>query len=233
MHRQILLLEHIKKSFNKNCQNELSILDDVNFSLWCGDSVALTGASGTGKTTLLQITGLVDYPTEGVVIINDLKFSSNKKSSVDIAQRDKTRRKFIGFVYQHHHLLSELTALENVMLPQLISSQSKDCAEKRARELLYELNLNKRVDHFPHQLSGGEQQRVAIARALANTPQIIIADEPTGNLDNATAHHVFDMFIELTKHKQISTIVATHNPVLADKMQRNIKVVSGMLMETS
>jgi lipoprotein-releasing system ATP-binding protein len=232
MCRKILSLEHIKKSFNKGGQNELNILDDVNFSLYDGDSVALTGASGTGKTTLLQIAGLIDYQTDGAVLIDDVKFCSNKKSRNDITQRDAIRRQFIGFVYQHHHLLPELTALENVMLPQLIASKSKTGAEQRARELLYELNLSKRLDHFPYQLSGGEQQRVAIARALANAPQIVIADEPTGNLDDTTAHHVFAMFIELTRHKQISTVVATHNPVLADKMKRNVKIVSGILVET-
>jgi lipoprotein-releasing system ATP-binding protein len=227
----ILLLDNVTKSFNKGVENELKILNGVNFSLCTGDSVALTGSSGAGKTTLLQITGLIDYPTDGVVVINGMKFSADKRSSVDVAQRDQTRRKLIGFVYQHHHLLPELTALENVMLPQLIALQSKDRAEKRARELLDELNLSERVDHLPHQLSGGEQQRVAIARALANMPKIIIADEPTGNLDDTTARNVFDMFIKLTQQKQISTIVATHNPVLANKMQRNIKMISGMLVE--
>lgn len=228
----LLSLKNIRKTFSQN-NNSFDVLKNINFDLFAEEMVALTGASGTGKTTLLQIMGLLDLPTEGTVTVGNVGFPSTSKSRAytHLKQRDSIRQKFIGFVYQYHHLLPELTALENIVLPQLIAGISKDLAENHAKNLLCELNLEKRLHHFPTQLSGGEQQRVAIARALANTPQIILADEPTGNLDDKTAYHVFNLLLDLTQQKKIAIVIATHNIELAKKMTRNIQIHLGEITE--
>jgi lipoprotein-releasing system ATP-binding protein len=220
----------------------------VDFLLQKNEVIALTGASGTGKTTLLQIMGLIDIPTQGKIDIMGTSFEYNgtgenfDKAEYSLAQRlrrmvirpsnqtmvkDKIRREHIGFVYQYHHLLPELTALENVMLPMQISK--KPNAAEHAEMLLDEMKLGHRLNHFPSQLSGGEQQRVAVARALANSPEIILADEPTGNLDDLTAHSVFDLLLDLARNKQISAVIATHNVELAKKTTRWVELHLGQI----
>lgn len=222
----LLLLKNIHKTFYLNHQ-PLTVLKDVNFVLHSGDMVALTGVSGTGKTTLLQIMGLLDWPTEGTVTIKQTTFSSKKSFQCDLV-----RRNCIGFVYQYHYLLPELTALENVMLPQRIAGISYNQAKEHAMELLKELKIDDRSEHTSNQLSGGQQQRVAIARALANQPDIILADEPTGNLDGETAEQVFDMLLDLTEQHKAAVVVATHDLKLAHRMTRHIHLHNGTLIET-
>ncbi|MDR1907994.1 MAG: ABC transporter ATP-binding protein [Holosporales bacterium] len=219
-----LSIRNVKKTFIQS-GNSLEVLKGVDFDLFPRDIVALTGASGTGKTTLLQIMGLIDSPTEGEVTVAGTTFSCKNNATL----RDKFRRNFIGFVYQYHHLLSELTALENVMLPQLILGKPRTEAKDKARDLLRDMNLEHRTHHFPSQLSGGEQQRVAIARALINDPQIILADEPTGNLDDYTARHVFEVLLNLTQQKNIAAVVATHNMELVPLMSRHVELRLGGL----
>lgn len=227
-----LSLESIGKSFSYG-GSHINVLNEVNFELEQGEIVALVGASGAGKSTLLQIMGLLDEQTSGSVIIKNEKFSLDKKSKFSNKireKRDHFRRNFIGFVYQNHYLLPELSALENVILPQLILGKSKQDAKLRASELLSEMGLSNRFNHTLHKLSGGEQQRVAIARALANKPEIILADEPTGNLDDKTAEQVFSMLINLAKDHNVSMVIATHNNDLANKMDRKVKLHLGNLI---
>ncbi|MDR1597970.1 MAG: ABC transporter ATP-binding protein [Holosporales bacterium] len=218
----VLSLRDIKKTYTQS-GNQLSILNGISFDLSANDTVALTGASGSGKTTLLQIMGLIDSPTEGAVSIDG--------NVVKADLRDQYRRTHIGFVYQHHHLLPELTALENVAMPQLIAGQARNEANERARSLLHEMGLDHRAAHLPAQLSGGEQQRVAIARALANSPKILLADEPTGNLDDRTAQHVFETLMLAAQQKNIAAVVATHNMELVRYMSRHVELRLGALDE--
>lgn len=224
----ILSLRNVSKSFTQG-KTVLKILQKIEFDLYPRELVALTGASGSGKTTLLQIMGLLDLPTEGTVTVGSVGFPVTRKSKayLHLQQRDAVRREFLGFVYQYHHLLPELTALENIVLPQLIAGRSKDIAEKNAIGLLHELHLEQRSHHLPSQLSGGEQQRVAIARAISNMPKILLADEPTGNLDDASAQQVFQLLLELTQHKGIAVVMATHNLDLAQQMTRRIHLHLG------
>lgn len=226
----LLTLRNVHKSFSQG-KTVLSILQGIQFDLYPRELVALTGASGSGKTTLLQIMGLLDLPTEGSVTVGDVGFPVTKKSKayLHLQQRDAIRRQFIGFVYQYHHLLPELTALENVVLPQRIAGKPKDEAERHALSLLTELKLEKRVHHLPAQLSGGEQQRVALARALANMPKILLADEPTGNLDDTAAQQVFQLLLDLTQQKGIAVVMATHNHELAQQMTRQIHLHLGKI----
>jgi len=186
----------------------------------------LLGPSGAGKSTLLHIAGLLESPDSGAVIIDGV-------DSVELGDKDRTqlRRSAIGFVYQFHHLLPEFTALENIMLPQLILGLSRSEAESRANALLSSLGLSERIDHRPAQLSGGEQQRVAIARAVANAPRVLLADEPTGNLDPHTAERVFDELLSLVRQSGVSAVIATHNLELAAKMDRTLRLVEGSLVE--
>lgn len=224
----ILMLRNVSKSFVQG-KSVLQILQKIEFDLYPQELVALTGASGSGKTTLLQIMGLLDLPSEGTVTVGSVGFPVTRKSKAytHLLQRDAVRRDYLGFVYQYHHLLPELTALENVVLPQLIAGRAKDIAEKNAKGLLKELCLEQRIHHLPSQLSGGEQQRVAIARAVANMPKILLADEPTGNLDDSSAKQVFQLLLELTRHKGIAVVMATHNLELAEQMTRRIHLHSG------
>lgn len=226
----LLSLRDIRKTFSAHGET-YDVLKEIRFDLYAEDMVALTGASGTGKTTLLQIMGLLDWPSEGTVSVGGVGFPTGGKSRAytHLKQRDAVRQKYIGFVYQYHHLLPELTALENVVLPQKIAGVAKDLAEQHALRLLDELGLRHRVQHLPQQLSGGEQQRVAIARALANTPQIVLADEPTGNLDDRTAEQVFQLLLESIHQKKIAIVMATHNLELAAKMSRRVKLCLGHL----
>jgi len=204
----------------------LDILVEVDFSLVPGQTVALIAPSGAGKSTLLHIAGLLERPDAGEVKINNAPTSTMSDDA-----RTKLRRNSIGFVYQFHHLLPEFTALENVALPQTINGLDRSEAQRRARELLDYLRLGPRALHRPGELSGGEQQRVAIARAVANAPALLLADEPTGNLDPRTAEHVFATLMTLARASGLAALVATHNLELATQMDRRVTLRDGHIVE--
>lgn len=220
-----LKLTHIARTFGKGLTH-LEILKDINLEIRQGEIVALVGPSGSGKSTLLHIAGLLDTPTSGTIEIAD-----QNATKMSDAGRTKLRQKTIGFVYQSHLLLPDFNALENVMMPQLIAGIKEKQAETHAKDLLKEVGLSNRLTHRAGQLSGGEQQRVAIARALANSPALLLADEPTGNLDPKTADEVFDTFLRIVRQTGLSALLATHNPELAAKMDRRISVVNGCIEE--
>jgi lipoprotein-releasing system ATP-binding protein len=204
----------------------LDILVEVDFSLVPGQTVALIAPSGAGKSTLLHIAGLLERPDAGEVKINNAPTSTMSDDA-----RTKLRRNSIGFVYQFHHLLPEFTALENVALPQTINGLDRTEARRRAKELLEYLRLGPRALHRPGELSGGEQQRVAIARAVANAPALLLADEPTGNLDPRTAEHVFATLMTLARASGLAALVATHNLELANQMDRRVTLRDGRIVE--
>lgn len=204
----------------------LEILRHATFSVWPGESVALIAPSGAGKSTLLHLAGLLEHPDAGEVFI---KGTPTSKLSDDA--RTAIRRSDIGFVYQFHHLLPEFTASENVLLPQMIAGLNKSEARARADELLRFLGLSERLEHRPAELSGGEQQRVAIARAVANAPRLLLADEPTGNLDPHTADHVFSTLEKLVSATKLAAVVATHNMELARRMTRRVTLRDGEVVE--
>jgi len=204
----------------------LDILKSAELAVWPGQSVALIAPSGVGKSTLLHVAGLLEHPDAGEVYID-----GTATSSLSDAERTRIRRTEIGFVYQFHHLLPEFSAAENVMLPQMIRGLSKKEARKRADELLGYLGLGERLDHRPSQLSGGEQQRVAIARAVANAPRILLADEPTGNLDPRTSAHVFGALTQLVRASGLAAVIATHNMELAQRMDRRVTLQDGKVVE--
>lgn len=201
---------------------KLTILNGVNFKLNRGETVALIAPSGAGKSTLLHMAGLLERPDGGEVIIDGVACSD-----LSDEQRTDVRGKKIGFVYQFHHLLPEFSASENVVIPQLISGLDKKEAESRAKELLEYLKLGHRISHRPTELSGGEQQRVAIARALAPSPKLLIADEPTGNLDGDTGQQIADLLFQKQKERDMTLVLVTHDPSLADRCERKIGVRSG------
>ncbi|QNT78897.1 ABC transporter ATP-binding protein [Entomobacter blattae] len=209
-----LILEEISHSYISG-EETLTILKGLNLSLKAGEIVGLVAPSGTGKSTLLHIAGLLETPDKGRVVVNGQPITA-------LSDKEKTRirLKSIGFVYQFHHLLGEFTAVENVMLPMMIAGVDQSTARKRAEELLSGFGLAKRVNHLPGKLSGGEKQRVAIARALANRPQILLADEPTGNLDNQTAEVVFKEFLSAARDHGLAALIATHNAELTDQMDK-------------
>ncbi|MCD6034768.1 MAG: lolD1 [Rickettsiales bacterium] len=219
----ILSLEHIEKSFHQGSET-LTVLADVSLSIAKGEMVALVGQSGTGKSTLLQIAGLLDSPTSGKITINGTDCSQANDS-----KRTRIRKNSLGFVYQFHHLLPEFSALENVMMPLLIDKQPHKEAAATAEEMLEKLGLANRLTHRPSELSGGEQQRVAIARALVHRPQLLLADEPTGNLDPATSNTVFSVLVDAVKSLELSAFIVTHNPELARKMDRVVSLKEGKL----
>jgi lipoprotein-releasing system ATP-binding protein len=196
-------------------EGRLEVLKGVNLTINHGELVALTGPSGSGKSTLLHIAGLMEQADSGQLLIGDLD-----AAGLNDAERTRVRRDHLGFVYQFHHLLPEFSAEENIMLPAMIASCPRDQARARANELLGLVGLADRASHRPAELSGGEQQRVAIARALANEPDLLLADEPTGNLDPGTATQVFELFIEVMKNTGRAALIATHNPELAAAMDR-------------
>ncbi|CAO4841134.1 MAG: Lipoprotein-releasing system ATP-binding protein LolD [Holosporales bacterium] len=200
----------------------VQILDSVTFDLESGDVVALVAPSGMGKSTLLQLLGLLDTPSCG-----DVHICGISTRTMSEAQKDAVRGKSIGFVYQYHHLLPEFTSLENVIIPQLIAGTSPKEAKERAHDLLSSVGLSHRSMHRPAQLSGGEQQRVAFVRALANNPSILLADEPTGNLDLKTGERVFNELISIVKETGLACLIATHNPDLAKKMDRILTLTPG------
>ncbi len=221
----VLALKNVSRSF-KQGEGRLEVVKDVSLTLWAGELTALIGPSGAGKSTLLQICGLLEPPSSGEVLI---KGKDAGKLSDD--ERTALRRTTIGFVYQYHHLLPEFSALENIAVPQMIAGIARKTAQGRARELLGMVGLAKRVDHRPAQLSGGEQQRVAIARALANAPSLLLADEPTGNLDHKTSDEVFELLTKLVKQVGLAAMIATHNLELAGRMGRVLSIVDGRLSE--
>ena len=202
----------------------VKVLNGVNFSLYRGENVALLGPSGAGKSTFLHLVGLLESAHHG-----SIKLLGQNVAGCSDAQQTLLRRQSIGFVYQFHNLLAEFTALENVMLPMRLAGKSKDVAREKAATLLNRLNLTKRHEHYPGQLSGGEQQRVAISRALANDPVLLLADEPTGNLDPASGRMVFELLLETANEHGSAALVATHNPELASLMNRQITLTDGII----
>jgi lipoprotein-releasing system ATP-binding protein len=221
-----LELRQVTRSY-KAGESMLEIFKNLTLQVHSGEIVALVGQSGSGKSSLLHIAGLLEAPTSGVVLI-----SGQNCTSLDDESRTRIRRIGIGFVYQFHHLLPEFTALENVVMPQLIAGAAKEKARSRARELLARLGLSARIDHRPAEMSGGEQQRVAIARAIANKPLLLLADEPTGNLDPETSAKVHEEFLRLIREEGLGALIATHNIDLAKKMSRVVTLRNGILVET-
>jgi lipoprotein-releasing system ATP-binding protein len=222
---ELLVLRDVQRSYIQ-ADNELPILVGANLSVKAGEMVALVAPSGAGKSTLLHVAGLLERPNGGEVYI-----AGKPQSGAADRARTITRRDEIGFVYQFHHLLAEFSALENVVLPQLIRGENKPEAESRALELLKYMRVDHRANHRPAELSGGEQQRVAIARAMANGPRVLLADEPTGNLDPTTSDYVFKALNSLVKQSGIAALVATHNLFLAERMDRQITLVDGKVVE--
>jgi lipoprotein-releasing system ATP-binding protein len=223
----ILFLHSIGRQFRQG-DSTLDVLKGAELAVWAGQSVALVAPSGAGKSTLLQIAGLLEQPDTGEVYIDSVATSHLSDNA-----RTRIRRTDIGFVYQFHHLLPEFSALENVMLPQMIRGLSRSEATSRGIELLSYLGLKERLMHRPAELSGGEQQRVAIARAVANAPRILLADEPTGNLDVHTADHVFATLNQLVRASGLAAIIATHNLDIAAQMDRRVTLRDGLVVELS
>jgi lipoprotein-releasing system ATP-binding protein len=221
----VLYLHKVDRHFWQGAAT-LDILKGAELALRPGQSVALVAPSGAGKSTLLHIAGLLEHPDAGEVFIHGVA-----TATLDDEARTRIRRTQIGFVYQAHHLLPEFSAIENVMLPQMIRGLPREQAYRRGAELLGYLGLKDRLVHRPAELSGGEQQRVAIARAVANAPTILLADEPTGNLDPHTAEHVFDAFSQLVKAANLSVLIATHNMDIAARMNRRVTIKDGQVME--
>jgi len=220
----VLALRDVVRTF-KQAGEPLHVLRGCSFEIHAGELVALIGPSGSGKSTLLQIAGLLEKPDAGAVIID-----GRDTVLLDDTGRTMLRRSSIGFVYQFHHLLPEFSATENIMLPQMIAGVERSAAKRRADELLALVGLTNRADHRPARLSGGEQQRVALARALANKPKILIADEPTGNLDPETAAHVFEVLQDLVQSQNLALFMATHNHDLAERMGRVVEMQAGVVV---
>ncbi|MEA2992154.1 MAG: lipoprotein-releasing system ATP-binding protein [Alphaproteobacteria bacterium] len=221
----VLFLHTIERHYRQG-NAVLEILKGAELAVWPGQSIALVAPSGAGKSTLLHIAGLLEHPDAGDVYINGVP-----TSGLPDAERTLIRRTEVGFIYQSHRLLPEFSAVENVMLPQMIRGLSRCESRERAIELLSYLGLRERLVHRPAELSGGEQQRVAIARAVANAPRILLADEPTGNLDVHTADHVFTALTQLVRASGLATIVATHNMDLAARMDRRVTIREGLVVE--
>lgn len=225
MSNNILSLKNICKSFYQG-QQKLDVLRNVDFEIASGEIVALIGPSGSGKSTLLQISGLLELPDSGHIYLDGQDcFIAND------SVRTSLRRDFLGFVYQYHNLLPDFNALENVIIPQLIAGKSYKAAKERAKWLLDKMKLDGRFTHRPAELSGGEQQRVAIARALANTPKLLLADEPTGNLDPKTSDIVFEALLSIIKETGLAALIATHNMELAKSMDKQVSLQDGQLVE--
>ncbi len=220
-----LALHGVQRLFRTEA-GELPVLRGVDLTLAAGEIVALVAPSGAGKSTLLHLAGLLEKPDSGTVLVE-----GRDAGALPDAARTAIRRDTIGFVYQFHHLLAEFTALENVVLPQMIAGVARRKAEERAMALLDAFGLTPRAGHLPGKLSGGEQQRVAIARALANAPKVLLADEPTGNLDVATASVVFEELLATVRREQVAALIATHNPELAARMDRTVTLREGRVVE--
>ena len=223
MNDPLLHIEDLHKTFAQGGE-ELTILHDVNVTIEPGEIVALVGPSGSGKSTFLQLAGLLDTPSKGHVLIG-----GEDMTTANDTKRTNFRRELIGFIYQFHYLQPEFSALENVMLPQMIAGRSKAQSKSRAIKLLERLGLGHRLSHRPARLSGGEQQRVAIARSLANQPGLLLADEPTGNLDPETSERVFAELLDLVHHIGVGAIIATHDMQLASRMDRVLVLENGTI----
>ena len=218
-----LSLRALQRTFVQG-DRRLEVLRAISLDLKAGEIVALVGQSGSGKSTLLHIAGLLERPDGGEVVID-----GKPTTTLGDGPRTALRRKFLGFVYQYHHLLPEFSALENVMLPQMLNGLSRSEARVRSADLLAMVGLEDRAEHRPGRLSGGEQQRVAIARAVANAPRVLLADEPTGNLDAGTADTVFRQLLALVRETGMAALIATHNPELAARMDRTLHLKDGIL----
>lgn len=224
MNKAILHCEQVSKVYYDST-NAVDVLRNVQFTVQQGDRVAITGPSGSGKSTLLHLLGGLDNPTQGDVLINNQAWRHLHEK-----QRCQLRNQYLGFVYQFHHLLPEFTALENVAMPLLLADVSPKEAALRAEEMLTEVGLAARVHHKPAHLSGGERQRVAIARALIHKPHCVLADEPTGNLDQQTATHVFELMLHLNRQLNTALIIVTHDERLAQRMERVMVLNAGQLV---
>ncbi|MBV5266067.1 ABC transporter ATP-binding protein [Pinisolibacter sp. B13] len=223
----VLRLSRVERRYSEG-DRFLEVLKAADLEIRAGETVALVAPSGAGKSTLLHLAGLLEAPDGGEVYLGGVA-----TGALSDAERTRMRRLEIGFVYQFHHLLPEFTALENVMLPQMIRGLGRKEAIKRAEQLLAYMRLEERMQHLPSEMSGGEQQRVAIARAVANVPRLILADEPTGNLDPKTAHYVFDALQALVRSSGLAALIATHNMELADRMDRRITLIDGKIVESA
>lgn len=221
----VVFLHQVERRYQQG-DAALEILNGADLAVWSGQMVALLAPSGAGKSTLLHIAGLLEHQDAGEVFIDDVP-----TSTLNDAERTRIRRNEVGFVYQAHHLLTEFTAVENVMLPQMIQGLPRKEATERAVQLLSYLGLKERLQHRPAELSGGEQQRVAIARAVANAPRILLADEPTGNLDPRTSEHVFRALTQLVRASKLAAIIATHNLDIAARMDRRVTIRDGRIVE--
>jgi ABC-type lipoprotein export system ATPase subunit len=225
MENPFIKIEDLYKNFYKD-KNVVRVLSGLNLEIFNGEMLAIIGASGVGKTTLLNLIGTIDKPTSGKIYYGNEDISRLTRDELSIF-----RNKTIGYIFQAYHLIGELTALENVILPTLITNKNDKKTSAYANELLERLNLQDRIHHKPSELSGGEKQRVAIARALINNPKIILADEPTGNLDTDTANNIFELLMEFNKELQITTIVVTHNERLVNRINRAIRLEHGRAVE--
>ncbi len=221
---KILELKNIYKNFRLG-EDDIEVLNGIEISIQQGETFAIVGPSGSGKTTLLQIIGLLDSPTSG-----ELYVRGESPEDLNDKSKSRLRNEFFGFIYQFHHLLNEFTALENTMMPLLIREQTTKEARTKAQDLLIRIGLEHRINHKPHELSGGECQRVAVARALVTSPSLILADEPTGNLDPETADRVFDSFLDLNRSLNTSLIMVTHNQELAKRMDKVYELNFGKLI---
>ena len=222
----LLETKNIFKSYFKDSV-EIPVLKDINLKIFVNDKLAITGKSGSGKSTLLNLLGTLDYPTKGEIYFKDGGDITSLKEDI----LSKFRNKHIGFVFQFHYLIKELTAIENVMLPGLISDSNKKKVEERAKFLLYKLDIFNRMNHRLLELSGGEQQRVAIARALINSPDLLLADEPTGNLDTYSSKKTLDLLDNLQEEFGLTFVIATHNNEIADKCHRRVVLIDGNIKE--
>ena len=216
MDKNILVLSNISKSYRQGSEN-INIFDNFNLTVDKGEFISITGPSGSGKTTLLNLVGLIDSIDQGQILLND-KIISNQNSN----EKSKVRRNNFGFIYQNYNLFDNFSAIENITLPLILRGKSKDAASEKADELMNIFDISHRKSHFPNSLSGGEQQRVAIARALINKPDIVIADEPTGNLDHENSVNVFKYLIDYIESEKMTLIMATHNQEWANKSDRRI-----------
>jgi lipoprotein-releasing system ATP-binding protein len=219
-----LFLSKVERRYPQG-ETSLEVLRGADLAIWPGEMVALVAPSGTGKSTLLHVAGLLEKPDGGEVYVG-----GRPTAAMDDSERTRIRREDLGFVYQFHHLLPEFSALENVVIPQLIRGLGKANAHDRARQLLTFLGLGKRLEHRPGELSGGEQQRVAIARAVANAPRLLLADEPTGNLDPNTADRVFQTLVAIVRASKLAALIATHNLELASRMDRQVTIRDGLIV---